>query len=178
MIYLHESYVTGLGLEIASPGIADCLMRFRLLKCVAFRFKVDKKAMIRNRYNRIPHPALNTKPERDTYNLDCTKIKTAQVKRQGDSSFPTDGHKAILNKLNSKSKTNRKQTNTTEASVSNKLLEGGGLNRFNVLMLALNFQSLLFYKCMFVESLYLFFSELKFLNNHRVVNLAGGVQIP
>ena len=23
--------------------------------------KVDKKAMIRNRYNRIPHPALNTK---------------------------------------------------------------------------------------------------------------------
>ena len=30
--------------------------------------KVDKKAMIRNRYNRIPHPALNTKRERDTYN--------------------------------------------------------------------------------------------------------------
>ena len=25
--------------------------------------KVDKKAMIRNRYNRIPHPALNTKRE-------------------------------------------------------------------------------------------------------------------
>ena len=30
--------------------------------------KVDKKAMIRNRYNRIPHPALNTKRGRDTYN--------------------------------------------------------------------------------------------------------------
>ena len=30
--------------------------------------KVDKKAMIRNRYNRIPYPALNTKRERDTYN--------------------------------------------------------------------------------------------------------------
>ena len=30
--------------------------------------KVDKKAMIRNRYNRIPHPVLNTKRERDTYN--------------------------------------------------------------------------------------------------------------
>ena len=29
---------------------------------------VDKKAMIRNRYNRIPHPALNTKRERDTHN--------------------------------------------------------------------------------------------------------------
>ena len=30
--------------------------------------RVDKKAMIRNRYNRIPHPAPNTKWERDTYN--------------------------------------------------------------------------------------------------------------
>ena len=29
--------------------------------------KVDKKAMIRNRYNQIPYPALNTKWERDTY---------------------------------------------------------------------------------------------------------------
>ena len=67
--------------------------------------------MIRNRYNKIPYPALNTKRERDTYNLEGTKIKTAKAKSQGDSSFPTDGHKAILNKLNSKSKTNRKQTN-------------------------------------------------------------------
>ena len=34
-----------------------------------FKFsKVDKKAMIRNRYNRIPHPVLNTERERDTYN--------------------------------------------------------------------------------------------------------------
>ena len=63
--------------------------------------------MIRDRYNRIPHPALNTTRERDTYNQKGTKIKTAQVKSQGGSSFPTDGHKAILNKLNSKSKTNR-----------------------------------------------------------------------
>ena len=70
-------------------------------------WKVDKKAIIRNRNNRIPYPALNTKPERDSYNLDGTKIKTAQVKSQGDSSFPTDGHKAILNK-----KTNRKRTLT------------------------------------------------------------------
>ena len=68
-------------------------------------------AMIKNRYNRIPYPALNTKRERDTYNLDGTKINTAQVKSQGDSSFPTVGHKAILNKLNRKSKTNRKRTN-------------------------------------------------------------------
>ena len=64
--------------------------------------------MIMNRYNRIPHPALNTKWERVTYHLDGTKINTAQVKSQGDSSFPTHGHKAILNKLNSKSKTLQK----------------------------------------------------------------------
>ena len=62
--------------------------------------------MIRNQFNRIPHPALNTKRERDGI-----KIKTEQVKSQGDSSFPTDDHKAILNKLNSKSKMNRKRTN-------------------------------------------------------------------
>ena len=67
--------------------------------------------MIRNRYNLIPYPALNTKRERDPYNLDGTEIKTAQMKSQEDSSFPTDGHKAILNKLNSKSKTNWKRTN-------------------------------------------------------------------
>ena len=30
------------------------------------------------------------------------KIKSAQVKSQGDSSFLTDGHKAILTKLNCK----------------------------------------------------------------------------
>ena len=32
------------------------------------------------------------------------------MKSQGDISFPTDGHKATLNKLNSKSKKNRKRT--------------------------------------------------------------------
>ena len=29
--------------------------------------KVNKKAKIRNRFNRIPYPALNTKRETDTY---------------------------------------------------------------------------------------------------------------
>ena len=54
--------------------------------------------MIRNRYNRIPHPAPNTKRERDTHKQDGTKIKTIQVKSQRDSSFQTDGHKAIKEK--------------------------------------------------------------------------------
>ena len=54
--------------------------------------------MISNWYNQIPHPALNTKAERGTYiyNYDGTKIKTAQVKSQGESSFPRTGDKAIL----------------------------------------------------------------------------------
>ena len=33
------------------------------------------------------------------------------MKSQMDSSFPADGQKAILNKMNNKSKTNRKRTN-------------------------------------------------------------------
>ena len=33
------------------------------------------------------------------------------MKSQNDSYFPADGHKAILNKMNNKSKTNRKQMN-------------------------------------------------------------------
>ena len=32
------------------------------------------------------------------------------MKSQGDGSFRADGHKAILNKMNNKSKTNRKRT--------------------------------------------------------------------
>ena len=50
--------------------------------------EVDKtEATIRNQYNRIPHPALNTKRERGTHTEDGTEIKTAQAKSQGDSSF-------------------------------------------------------------------------------------------
>ena len=68
-------------------------------------------------------------------------LETTQVKSQGDSSFPTDGHKAVLYKLNSKSKINRKRVNFDNynnlqqkhrlGTVSYKLLGGGGvLNRF------------------------------------------------
>ena len=35
--------------------------------------KLDEKAMLRNWYNQIPHPALDTKWERKTYNLDGMK---------------------------------------------------------------------------------------------------------
>ena len=57
------------------------------------------------------------------------------MKSQGDSFFPTDGHKAILNKLNSKSKTNRKRTNITRVNHNRSIalersvmdyFEGGG----------------------------------------------------
>ena len=45
--------------------------------------EVDKKAMSRNRYNRIPHPALNTKRERDTHNQDGTQQKQHKRKVKG-----------------------------------------------------------------------------------------------
>ena len=92
--------------------------------------------MIWNRYNGILHPAPNSKWERDTYNLDGTKIKTTQMKSQKDSSFLADGRKAIVNKVNNKSKTNRKrkkidnlnkpQQKQRLGTVSNQLLAGGG----------------------------------------------------
>ena len=92
--------------------------------------------MIKNRYNRIPHPDPNTTRERDTYNLDGINLKTVRVKSQEDSYIPTDGHKAILIKLNCKSNTNRKRTNIDNlnnpqqkhriGTISNKLLRGGG----------------------------------------------------
>ena len=47
-----------------SLGAAQLMNIFHHANCS----KIDKKAMIRNRYNQIPHPALNTKRERDTYN--------------------------------------------------------------------------------------------------------------
>ena len=37
--------------------------------------KVDEKATMRNRYNRTPHPALDTKWERNTYNSNDIKQK-------------------------------------------------------------------------------------------------------
>ena len=46
--------------------IPESLVKIRP-KLTEERWWVDKKAMIRNRYNRIPHPALNTKREWDTY---------------------------------------------------------------------------------------------------------------
>ena len=60
--------------------------------------KVDKKAMIRNRYNRIPHPVPNTEWKRDTYN--GTKITTTQVKSQGNSSFPTESGRSLTIRIN------------------------------------------------------------------------------
>ena len=60
------------------------------------------------------------------------------MKSQGDSSFPADGHKAILNKMNNKSKTNRDiewtiRTNHSKSTALERsviITGGGGLNRF------------------------------------------------
>ena len=50
--------------------------------------EVDKtEAMIRNRYNRIPHPALNTKPERMPTMKTAPKQKQHKRKAKWGSSF-------------------------------------------------------------------------------------------
>ena len=76
------------------------------------------------------HKHKNRKGTRTTKT--ALKIKTTQVKSQGDSSFPADGHMAILNKMNSKSKRtsidneNKSQQEHRLGTVSNKLLGDGG----------------------------------------------------
>ena len=62
--------------------------------------------MTTNRYNRVPQSAPNqtgqAQPRRH--------LKLEQWKAEGQS-FPTDGHKTILNRINNESKTNKKRTN-------------------------------------------------------------------
>ena len=79
-----NNYVSEPKVKILAQGnmYTDCI--FILLTIV----KQIKLAMVRNRYNRIPHPALNTKRERVPYNLDGTKIKITPVKSQEDQFFP------------------------------------------------------------------------------------------
>ena len=48
-----------------NPGKCQ-ILQITNRNCPGQSKSVDKKAMIRNRYNRIPYPALNTKWERDT----------------------------------------------------------------------------------------------------------------
>ena len=61
--------------------------------------------MIRNRPNRIPHPALAMKWERIAHNLG-----TARAESQVDKCFRADDYYAILNKI-TKTETTRKRTN-------------------------------------------------------------------
>ena len=68
---------------------------------------VDKNAMIRNRYDRIPLPSPDTAWE----TLKTTYCKTAQAKCQEVSSFLADVNQTILNKINKSSKTNSTRTN-------------------------------------------------------------------
>ena len=62
---------------------------------------VDEKAMIRNRYNRDPHTALDTKWERDTYKWDGIKIETHRAKMclRGFSTSYISNQAAQLQKL-------------------------------------------------------------------------------
>ena len=52
--------------------------------------------MIRNRYNRFPYPAQNTKRERNTKNYKSAWRKNAEAGSQEVSFFPADCYKAVL----------------------------------------------------------------------------------
>ena len=56
--------------------------------------------MIRNQYNRIPHPSPDTIRERNTNKPKRDKEITAQSESQEISSFPVDVHEATLNIMN------------------------------------------------------------------------------
>ena len=65
-----------MGVRIFRKFTVSSLYLLSVLLYCNICFKVDKKAMVRNRYNRILFPALNTKRERDTYNqrLSCDSL--------------------------------------------------------------------------------------------------------
>ena len=50
--------------------------------------KVDEKAKLRNRYHQIPHPAIVTKWEKNTYNLDGIRTARAEAKRRWPPGYP------------------------------------------------------------------------------------------
>ena len=55
---------------------------------------VDDKAMIRNRF------LSQTQTRKGAQIVKTAKYKTSQAESQEDTSFPADGHNAILNKMN------------------------------------------------------------------------------
>ena len=71
--------------------------------------KVDEKAMIRNRYNRIPHPSQTPYGKGTKIQHDISKTAQAESKEVG--SYPIDVHQAILKKINTSPNSNRKRTN-------------------------------------------------------------------
>ena len=57
-----------INLACAKYMLCDLVHHIKCQWSYMYLSQVDKKEMIRNRYNQIPHPAPNTKWERDTYN--------------------------------------------------------------------------------------------------------------
>ena len=69
-IWLLNTYAVRANFKIIMRDIDS----FKTDTVIYVLWKVDEKeATIRNRHNRIPHPALDTKWERNTYNLDGIK---------------------------------------------------------------------------------------------------------
>ena len=117
-----------LKIHIANTNLTFC--DGRRIKTI----KLDEKSMLKNQYNPIPHPALDTKWERK---------RTIQGSKNSKSRKPRgDGHQAILNRMKRQTKSgrtltiiinhNRSTALERSAKITGLVGVGDGFNRFYV----------------------------------------------
>ena len=88
--------------------------------------KLDEKATLRNRYNPISHPTLDTKWERKPYNLDGIYKNSKSRNPRGD------GHQAILNRMKRQTQSGRTLTIRINHKRSTALERSANINGFGV----------------------------------------------
>ena len=105
--------------------------------------EIERKAMIRNRYNYLTTSVQNIKGKDGRTSSNNTTIKTLQAESQKDSFFPKIGQTAIQNKNSTRTymqihrmteTVNRSRSTALERSV--KIFTGGGGGDFNQFYMA------------------------------------------
>ena len=115
----HALVRCNVGFELKGPGYITCLsdgqwssnsscqiksklaLRWQVLPGISLRYKVRKRATIRNRYNQEPHLNQDTNGKVTTSQLDITN------ESQEASSFPAGDHKASINRQAQKHNKNK-----------------------------------------------------------------------
>ena len=97
---------------------------------IIIHLKVDEKEIVRNRYNRIPYPALDTKCER-------TQFREQTIEQQEQKAKRTALSQQMASRLSKIKRTNIDNQNTQQqkrrlGTISNKLLSG--LYRFYIVI--------------------------------------------